>query len=269
LKLVNIGGIYLEKDEFIRSIKEGALKGFKDYGILPSLTIAQAILESAWGSSELAQKANNLFGIKALPGWKEKKITMKTAEWYRNKKEIMTAEFRYYDSFNSSIEDHNKLLSIGRYTSVRRCTDYREACQKIYDCGYATDPSYPEKLIKIIEQNKLYEFDRTEYEIFDDKIRRFQKICNELGIKNNEGNALIEDNILGPKTLGCIEKLPVLKMGSKGKAEEFVQELLCALPADGVFGIITKKLVMNYQKEQGINVDGIVGPETWTSLIVN
>jgi lysozyme len=52
----------MDKREFINSISKGAVKGYTDYGILPSLTMAQAILESAWGSSKLSQKANNLFG---------------------------------------------------------------------------------------------------------------------------------------------------------------------------------------------------------------
>jgi len=55
----------MDRREFINSVKDGDLKGYADYRILPSLTIAQAILESSWGSSQLSVKAKNLFGIKA------------------------------------------------------------------------------------------------------------------------------------------------------------------------------------------------------------
>lgn len=251
----------MDKREFINSVKEGALKGYAKYKILPSLTIAQAILESAWGSSKLSERANNLFGIKAVSNWSGKKITMETTEWYGDKKQKINADFRAYDSFNESIEDHNKLLAQSRYKPLSYCTDYKAACQKVYECGYATDPKYPEKLIRIIEENRLYEFDGV--------IRRFQRLCNELGIKDSEGKALAEDNILGWRTKSCIASLPVLKKGSKGQAVEFVQQSVNAVPVDGDFGVVTKKCVIEYQKNNNIEADGIVGLQTWTSLITS
>jgi peptidoglycan hydrolase-like protein with peptidoglycan-binding domain len=254
----------MDKREFINSVKEGALKGYSEFGILPSLTIAQAILESGWGSSGLSQKANNLFGIKAFSSWTGKKITMETAEWYGDKKQIIKAEFRAYDSFNYSIEDHNKLLSNSRYKPLGECMDYKAACQKIYECGYATDPKYTEKLIRIIEDNRLYEFDEAKA---DDKVRRFQKLCNDLNIKDSEGKALAEDNILGSKTRSCIANLPVLKSGSRGQAVKFVQPIVGAAPVDGDFGAVTKQCVIEYQKNNNIEADGIVGPQTWLSML--
>jgi flagellum-specific peptidoglycan hydrolase FlgJ len=59
----------MDKREFINLVRDGAVKGYTVFRILPSLTIAQAILESGWGSSKLSQKANNLFGIKASSSW--------------------------------------------------------------------------------------------------------------------------------------------------------------------------------------------------------
>jgi peptidoglycan hydrolase-like protein with peptidoglycan-binding domain len=252
----------MDKREFINSISKGAVKGYTDYGILASLTMAQAILESAWGSSKLSQRANNLFGIKANLSWGGKRITMETAEWYGDKKQIVKADFRAYDSFNESIEDHNKLLSYSRYKPLSECRDYKSACQKIYECGYATDPKYPDKLIRLIEENKLYEFDGVGV------IGRFQRLCNELNIKDSEGRALAEDNILGRRTKSCTSKLPVLKVGSKGLAVEFIQKLLNAIPVDGDFGPVTKKCVMEYQRDNNLKADGIVGVQTWTSLII-
>ena len=149
----------MNKDQFINSIKTAALKGQNDYGILPSLTIAQTILESGRWSSKLSLEANNLFGIKAFSSWTGRRITLPTTEWYNGQKKIINADFRAYDNFADSIEGHNKLLMSQRYTAVRECADYKSACQKVYQCGYATDPSYPEKLMKIIEQNMLYELD--------------------------------------------------------------------------------------------------------------
>jgi len=258
----------MKKIDFINSIVEGALRGQRGYGILASLTIAQAILESGWGTSQLSQRANNLFGIKAFSDWTGKRITLETTEWYNNEKTVINADFRAYDSFNESIEDHNKLLSYSRYKQLRGENDYKIACRRIYECGYATDPEYGEKLIKIIEENMLYKFDGVNISaVGSDKIIKFQKLCNKLSIKDNEGKALIEDNILGPRTLSCISKMPMLMVGSKGAVVEFLQEIVKALPVDGDFGPITKQSVMIYQKNYNMVVDGIVGIETWTTMI--
>lgn len=263
----------MDKREFINSIKEGALKGQTEHNIVPSLTIAQAILESGWGSSELSQRANNLFGIKASSGWKGKRITMPTIEWFNDQRQVVNADFRVYDTFNDSIEDHNKLLSTNRYKPVRECFYYKEACEKIYKCDYATDPVYPAKLIKIIEEYKLYEFDsapvidEAAVSSVNDKILKFQQMCNKLGIKDDAGKALVEDNILGPRSRSCIAKLPTLKLGSSGKAVRFVQEVVNAVPVDGDFGPITRNCVIEYQRSKNIAVDGIVGQETWRVIV--
>jgi peptidoglycan hydrolase-like protein with peptidoglycan-binding domain len=263
----------MDKKEFINLVKGGALKGYADFRILPSLTIAQAILESSWGSSQLAVRAKNLFGIKAFSNWRGERIQLPTTEWYGDKKHIINGDFRAYDSFNESIEDHNKLLDNARYKPVRECDNYKEACRKIYECGYATDPVYPEKLIIIIEENRLYEFDNVEalpevsVSSGEDKILKFQKLCNSLGIKDYEGKPLAEDNKLGPRTRSCTGEMPVLREGSRGAAVKFVQEALQAVPVDGSFGPITKKCVMEYQRDKNIELDGVVGIQTWTTII--
>lgn len=143
----------------------------------------------------------------------------------------------------------------------------------IYECGYATDPEYPEKLIRIIEENKLYEFDNAHVlhmasvSSEGDKILRFQKLCNDLGIKDYEGKALVEDNKLGQRTRSCIGKMPVIKLGLRGETVRFIQEVVRAILIDGNFGPITKKCVIQYQKDKGIEVDGVVGPQTWNAIV--
>ena len=263
----------MERKEFINSIQEGAVKGEKDYGIIPSLTIAQAILESGWGTSQLSKRANNLFGIKAFSDWTGARITLHTSEWYKSQMKIVAADFRAYDSFNESIEDHNKLLSYTRYRPVRESTDYKEACQRIYECGYATDPRYAEKLISIIESYRLFNFDggfenrEAAVDKQESKLIKFQRLCNLLNIRDSGGRALEEDNILGSRTMSCINKMPILMIGSRGAAVEFLQELVNAEPVDGDFGSITRQAVMEYQRNKNITVDGIVGAETWRILV--
>ncbi len=93
--------------EFIDKIKNGAIEGWKIGKILPSVSIAQGILESGWGKSELAINGNNLFGIKASDGWNGTTYTIKTAEYDRNNNKFyINAAFRKYNSWDESVKDH-------------------------------------------------------------------------------------------------------------------------------------------------------------------
>lgn len=158
IKNPNIENI-VTKEEFIDSISDSAKKGYKKYNLLPSITIAQAILESSWGKSTLSIEGNNLFGIKGTNYLKDK-ITMPTFEYIGGKKVKVDAEFRSYDSFEESIVDHSILLGKSkRYEKVRQSKNYEEAAMALYECGYSTDPNYPQKLISLIKQYKLYEYD--------------------------------------------------------------------------------------------------------------
>ena len=132
-----------------------------DSNILPSLTIAQAILESGWGRSELAQKANALFGIKAGTGWKGPRYSKRTTEHIDGKSVEITAAFRSYDSWESSIADHSALLRAARYKAVQGERDYKAACRAVHAAGYATGPDYADKLIRLIEQYDLTQWDCT------------------------------------------------------------------------------------------------------------
>lgn len=150
----------MKQQDFINKIKDGAIQCYKKYEILPSLTIAQAILESAWGESSLTKEANNLFGIKTGGGWTGKKILKRTAEYDPlGNKYYTDAWFRKYDNWNDSILDHAEFLTKARYEKIRQAKDYKEACNQVEACGYATAPNYAEVLIDIIESYKLYQYD--------------------------------------------------------------------------------------------------------------
>lgn len=143
---------------FIEDIKEYAIKDYYNSGILPSLTIAQAILESGWGKSTLATKGKNLFGIKAT-NWRGEKITLPTAEYINGQWITVQAEFRKYNNYGESIKDHSDLLQINRYARVRQSKNYIEGAKALKECGYATDPNYSRLLIQIIEENNLHIYD--------------------------------------------------------------------------------------------------------------
>ena len=152
------------QSHFLSAIKQGAMDGAKE-GILPSITAAQAILESGWGSSELAKVPNNnLFGIKDSEDWHGEIVTVPTQEYLNGDYITVNATFRKYASWNDSVVDHAKFFTStewrkDNYRKVVNETDYRIAAQELKNAGYATDPSYPGKLIRLIEAYKLYEWD--------------------------------------------------------------------------------------------------------------
>ena len=142
---------------FIEKIKDGAIETQKQYGVLASLTIAQAILETGWGKYSVG---NNIFGIKASPSWTGGTVTCATGEVYDGQAVATSGTFRTYGSIAEAIEDHAKLfVNNSCYHNIIGCTDYKQACRNVQADGYATDPDYANKLISIIEDNDLQQFD--------------------------------------------------------------------------------------------------------------
>ena len=143
--------------EFINSIKDGAIATYEKYGVLPSLTLAQAVMESGWGRSPIG---HNLFGIKAGSKWDGKVVRCGTHEQLEDGTVVQTsAVFRDYDSFEESIDDHGKLVSEGRYEKVPEATNYKEAAQAVADAGYATSLNYADSLIGLVEKYGLDQWD--------------------------------------------------------------------------------------------------------------
>ena len=144
-------------EAYIDEYREVAIEQQRKHGIPASITMAQAILESAAGQSELATKANNHFGIKCTSDWPGK-----TYKYDDNRQNEC---FRKYADVADSYEDHSLFLKRKRYESLFALSmgDYKNWAYGLKACGYATDPKYPEKLIRLIELydlNKLT-FDKT------------------------------------------------------------------------------------------------------------
>jgi LysM repeat protein len=221
---------------YIDQFKAIAIAQQQEYGIPASITLAQGLLESQAGSSPLATEGNNHFGIKCHKEW--------TGDVIYHDDDAMQECFRKYDNPAQSYEDHAKFLKRKRYAPLYslNVTDYKSWAQTLKSCGYATDPSYPDKLIDIIERYELYRFDSNqpivaekqsvtgdesleheeESPILDETsmihiVRQkwglryivthdgdtFDKICDEFGLKKEK---LFEFNDLGDK--------PSIKSGS-------------------------------------------------------
>lgn len=149
----------ISKETFIESVGKIAQENMKKSGILASLVVAQAILESGYGKASID---NNLFGIKATSTWKGTKKLVTTREYVNHQWITIQTYFRTYRSYEGSIHDHTELLLKSRYKRLVGEKDYKKACHIIKECGYATDPNYPKLLIKLIEQNNLTRFDKVE-----------------------------------------------------------------------------------------------------------
>lgn len=143
----NGGDVY---ERYVQKYHSLAVEQMERYKIPASITLAQGLLESAAGTSELSRKANNHFGIKADKSWNGAKKRRK-GSWYRS-----------YGSVRDSYEDHSKFLAYKeRYASLFRLnsSDYKGWAKGLRKAGYAEDRSYPQKLINLIERYQLYKFD--------------------------------------------------------------------------------------------------------------
>ena len=149
----------MEQQLFINTIKDAAITTQANYKILASITIAQAILESGWGTSDLFKKANNSFGIKWVEGCGFDKILKSTKEVIDGEETTVKAYFRKYDSLDDNIKDHAIFLQKDRYKNLIGDPEYKSVANKLYEDGYSTSPDYPNQLIKIIEQYELNKFD--------------------------------------------------------------------------------------------------------------
>ncbi|SJX67116.1 N-acetylmuramoyl-L-alanine amidase [Enterococcus faecium] len=150
--------------QFIERLVPHAQELQDGYGVLPSIILGQAILESNWGKSTLASKYNNLFGIKAYGD--QKKVSLETKEFVNEEWINIQGDFKVYDSWEQSMDDHTQLFVQGvdwnpaLYEKVITATNYQEAAQALQEAGYATDPGYAQKIIQVIETYQLNQYDR-------------------------------------------------------------------------------------------------------------
>lgn len=146
--------VLLSKKEYVLQWKATATQQMALYKIPASITLAQGILESGSGNSQLARVGNNHFGIKCH-GWEGKTMFMDDDE----KGEC----FRVYDSAEDSYKDHSEFLTVNkRYNDLfeLKSDDYKGWAKGLKEAGYATSKTYAEALISLIEELKLDEFDQ-------------------------------------------------------------------------------------------------------------
>ena len=241
-----------QAENFIKNLAPIAIRQAKKHGnkIFPSVCIAQACCESAYGTSPKMVNANALFGIKVGKSkwhfgnaWKDKAYSTKTKECYDGNYVNIVDLFRAYDSIEDAVEDYYDMLcTASRYKhALNRLTPL--ACiQGIQKAPYATAPDYVSTIMNIIHKWNLERFD------------------SPAGYSQDSPS----DN---PYELS--DKL--IKRGMKGESVKWLQFELnkhgADLVCDGVFGRKTLEAVINYQQtHKPLKVDGLCGQQTIKSL---
>ncbi len=147
----------MNNEQFIESIAPSAVTFYRGHKISAALIIAQACLESGYGT---AAPGNNLFGIKADSSWTGPTVTVPTQEYVNGKEVTIKAKFRAYATLGDSLIDHGSfLLNNSNYRNLVGA-DYQTACNEIAKVDhYATDPTYGTQLLDIITQYGLAKYD--------------------------------------------------------------------------------------------------------------
>lgn len=148
---------------FLKTVAAAARASQAKWGVPASITIAQAIQESGWGQSELAQNGNNFFGVKvAHADGSEPYVQLPTREVTKDGRTIRElAMFHRYASPEESFDAHGRLLAtLVRYQPAMAVADDPAAfALQIQHCGYCTDPNYPSELMRLVKQFNLTQYD--------------------------------------------------------------------------------------------------------------
>ncbi|MFF0825496.1 glycoside hydrolase family 73 protein [Brevibacillus sp. NPDC003359] len=148
---------------FIELVAVQARKSYLNYRLFPSIIIAQAILESGWGKKVPVDPATgrssyNLFGIKGTgPAGS---VTIESKEVENGTTVTRTSQFRAYENYQQSMDDHTQFLLKPAYKNVLTATTPAQAAQALEEAGYATDPAYAEKLTRLIQTYNLSQYDQ-------------------------------------------------------------------------------------------------------------
>ena len=147
--------------EFISEVGNTIARASIGTGYFPSVIIAQAILESNWGNSTLTKSYNNFFGIKAGSTWQGQTVDMQTGEVFDGKEVLIYDAFRVYETKEKSIKDRiSWMQETQRYAGVEILDTPELQVKEIQRSGYATDPNYADKIIQLINDYDLIQYDK-------------------------------------------------------------------------------------------------------------
>ncbi|GAP72505.1 mannosyl-glycoprotein endo-beta-N-acetylglucosaminidase [Candidatus Symbiothrix dinenymphae] len=186
LCLCVVSGVCAQKrnadyEKYINQYSSLAMTHMQRYKIPASITLAQGLLESRAGKAPLVREANNHFGIKCHNDWNGKRFYQKDD----GPKDC----FRVYKRAEDSFDDHSRFLAERqRYASLfsLNIRNYQAWAKGLKRCGYATDPNYANKLIKIIEDYELYRFDKKNAKKVEEQAQKAAKEAQKQKQKRQE-----------------------------------------------------------------------------------
>lgn len=225
--------------DFIKQVAPIVQKYAKAFGYqVASPIIAQACIESAYGTSSLGYRYHNYFGMKCGSSWKGKSVNLATKEEYKpGTLTNIKANFRAYDSMDEGIRGYFEFISTKRYANLKSAKTPKEYLEMIKADGYATSSTYVNTNMSCVNKWNLAKYDTL-----------------------NEETTIIKTSIVPVE-------LPTIKEGSSGLAVGIWQMLMGqqvnfgALYFSDELSAQTKK----FQKENGLTVDGIVGINSWAA----
>ncbi len=146
-----------QQADFIASLVPGAQAAQKKWGVFASVSIAQAIFESAWGTKA---PGNNLYGVQAIGGWSGPTVMESTHEYVHGVNTPAQEKFRAYPDRAAAIDDHGKFLhDNGRYIKALQCADGPSQAIAIGAAGYSTTPGYGQMIASEIYARNLTQYD--------------------------------------------------------------------------------------------------------------
>ena len=228
-----------QQKQFINDIayiiqEEAKARGYH----VASPIIAQACIESAYGTSSLGYRWHNYFGMKCGSSWKGKSVNLSTKEEYTpGTLTTIRDNFRAYDSMDEGVKGYFDFISTKRYSNLKDARTAKEYLELIKKDGYATSSSYVNTCMSCVGRHDLERYDWEKVEVNPYKLSK-----------------------------------KYVKMGDRGESVKWVQWELnrhgANLTVDGIFGNQTKLSVLLFQKQSNgkLVVDGIVGPKTIEAL---
>ena len=223
-------------NDFIKTLALAVQEQCKRHGWgIPSAIIAQAGLESAWGTSGLSKTCYNYWGMKWVKGcgadYKEYKTKEQKSDgtYY-----TITAKFRKWSSVSDGIDGYfNFIESYKRYIPVQQSTNYIEYANMLKSCGWATSLQYAVNIQNTVKKHNLT--------VYDDI-----------------------------SSISTTSTYPTLSKGMKNDYvlnwQKYLNTCGYSLTVDGIFGVATENALKDYQKKKGLSATGIVDQDDWESV---
>ena len=221
--------------QFIKEIAPIIQRYAKQYGYkVASPIIAQACIESAFGTSSLGFRYHNYFGMKCGSSWKGKSVNLATKEEYTpGTLTSIKANFRSYDSMDEGVNGYFVFISSKRYSNLKEATTPKEYLEMIKADGYATSSAYVNTNMSCINKYDLTKYDNL------NGVADIISVADSISVR-----------------------LPVITIGSRGKAVELWQ-IIAGVKADGIYGDKTNAATKAIQKVHGLEQTGVVDAKTW------